>query len=246
MAPLIFLNKTSNTADEINLAKTDFPFAAKLGTFIKKTNIIRDYYKDLLNNKSFWPKEVWSLYRKTLPELRFGESSDVACLNHMITDTLDEIPVCIEYLSKIQNPKVFRFCAIPQIKSLAILAEAYGNRNVFTGIIQIRKGLYASILNNCNNIKEVKEWYQKFASQILDKVNSNDPNATRIIETLNILKAKKNLIPYQFQEIITILLIVSTLLLIAMCMLYIRPNFTMENGGLIFRLTKPPDCSIQT
>jgi|TARA_B110000495_G_C23027727_1_gene611127 farnesyl-diphosphate farnesyltransferase len=232
--------------ESTTLNETDFPFAAKLGTFIKKTNIIRDYYKDLLNNKSFWPKEVWSLYRKTLPELRFGESSDVACLNHMITDTLDEIPVCIEYLSKIQNPKVFRFCAIPQIKSLAILAEAYGNRNVFTGIIQIRKGLYASILNNCNNIKQVKEWYQKFASQILDKVNSNDPNATRIIETLNILKAKKNLIPYQFQEIITILLIVSTLLLIAMCMLYIRPNFTMENGGLIFRLTKPPDCSIQT
>ena len=113
-------------------------------------------------------------------------------------------------------------------------------------LFNIRKGLYASILNNCNNIKQVKEWYQKFASQILDKVNSNDPNATRIIETLNILKAKKNLIPYQFQEIITILLIVSTLLLIAMCMLYIRPNFTMENGGLIFRLTKPPDCSIQT
>ena len=193
-----------------------------------------------MNNKSFWPKEVWSLYRKTLPELRFGESSDVACLNHMITDTLEEIPICIEYLTKIQNPKVFRFCAIPQIKSLAILAEAYGNRNVFTGIIKIRKGLYASILNNCNNIQQVKDWYQKFASQILDKVNSNDPNATRTIEILGELKAKKNFIPYQFQELVTILIIVAVVLLIGMCILYIRPNFTMENGGLTFRLTKPP------
>jgi len=225
------------------LNEGDFNYAAKLGTFVKKTNIIRDYYKDLLHTKSFWPKEVWSLYRKTLPELRFGESSDVACLNHMITDTLEEIPLCIEYLSKIQNPKVFRFCAIPQIKSLAILAEAYGNRNVFTGILQIRKGLYASILNNCNNIQEVKSWYQKFASQILDKVNSNDPNATRIIETLNELKAKKNFIPSQFQELITILIIISTILLIGTCILYIRPNFTMENGGLTFRLTKS-DCPV--
>jgi farnesyl-diphosphate farnesyltransferase len=226
--------------ESTTLNEHDFNYAAKLGTFIKKTNIIRDYYKNLLNNKSFWPKEVWSLYRKTLPELRFGESSDVACLNHMITDTLEDIPICIEYLTKIQNPKVFRFCAIPQIKSLAILAEAYGNRNVFNGIIQIRKGLYASILNSCNNIQQVKSWYQKFASQILDKVNSNDPNASRTIEILTQLNAKKNFIPYQFQELISILIIVSVVLLLGMCILYIRPNFSMENGGLTFRLTKPP------
>ena len=226
--------------ESTTLNEQDFKFAAKLGSFVKKTNIIRDYYKNLLNNKSFWPKEVWSLYRKTLPELRFGESSDVACLNHMITDTLEDIPVCIEYLTKIQNPKVFRFCAIPQIKSLAILAEAYANRNVFNGIIQIRKGLYASILNSCNNIQQVKGWYQKFASQILDKVNSNDPNASRTIEILTQLNAKKNFVPYQFQELITILIIVAVVLLIGMCILYIRPNFSMENGGLTFRLTKPP------
>ena len=226
--------------ESTTLNEQDFNYAAKLGTFVKKTNIIRDYYKDLLNNKSFWPKEVWALYRKTLPELRFGESSDVACLNHMITDTLEDIPVCIEYLTKIQNPKVFRFCAIPQIKSLAILAEAYGNRNVFNGIIQIRKGLYASILSGCNNIQQVTGWYQKFASQILDKVNSNDPNASRIIEILTQLNAKKNFVPYQFQELITILIIVAVALLIGMCILYIRPNFSMENGGLTFRLTKPP------
>ena len=61
----------------------------------------------------------------------------------------------MEYLSKIENPKVFRFCAIPQIRSMALLAEAYGNRNVFTGIIDIRKGLYANILNNTNNMKQV-------------------------------------------------------------------------------------------
>jgi len=229
-------NLESNSFD-----KNDFIFAAKLGSFVKKANIIRDYYKDLLNNKSFWPREVWSLYRKTLPELRFGESSDVACLNHMITDTLEDIPLCIEYLSKIQNPNVFRFCAIPQIKSLAILAEAYGNRNVFNGIVEIRKGLYASILNNCNNIQQVKGWYQKFASQILDKVNSNDANATRILEMLNELKAKKNFIPYQFQELVSILLIVTIFLLVGMCLFYIRPNFNYENGGFTFRLTQPPD-----
>tara|TARA_B100001287_G_C22671280_1_gene525398 strand:- start:1005 stop:2396 length:1392 start_codon:yes stop_codon:yes gene_type:complete len=217
--------------------------ANKMGSFLKKTNIIRDYYKDLLNKKSYWPKDVWSLYRKTLPELRFGESSDVACLNHMITDALEDIPYCIEYLSKIQNPKVFRFCAIPQIRAMAILAEAYGNRNVFTGIITIRKGLWASILNTCNNIKDVQEWYQKFSSQILDKVSSNDPNATRIVETLKELKAKKNYIPYQFQELVSILLIVSIIFVISMCVLYVRPNFYFENGAFTFRLIPPPTTS---
>jgi farnesyl-diphosphate farnesyltransferase len=224
-------------------AEGDNILANKMGCFLKKTNIIRDYYKDLLNEKSYWPKDVWSLYRKTLPELRFGESSDVACLNHMITDALEDIPYCIEYLSKIQNPKVFRFCAIPQIRAMAILAEAYSNRNIFTGIITIRKGLWASILNTCNNMKDVREWYQKFSSQILDKVHSNDPNATRIVESLKELKAKKNYIPYQFQELVSILLIVSIIFVIAMCVLYIRPNFYFENGAFTFRLIPPPDIS---
>lgn len=223
-----------------------YPLALKLGSFISKTNIIRDYYKDLLKNKSFWPKEVWSLYRKTLPELRFGESSDVACLNHMITDALEDIPFCIEYLSKIENPKVFRFCAIPQIRSMAILAEAYGNRKVFTGIINIRKGLYASILSNCNNMKDVNKWYKKFSSQIYDKVNSNDPNVSRITEILGNLKAEKNFIPYQFQELIGILLIVATILIVCMCIFYIRPNFNFENGGFTFRLTSPPPAPIDS
>jgi len=218
-----------------------YSLATKLGGFISKTNIIRDYYKDLLKTKSFWPKSVWSLYRKTLPELRFGESSDVACLNHMIADALEDIPYCLEYLSKIENPKVFRFCAIPQIRSMALLAEAYGNRNVFTGIIDIRKGLYANILNNTNNMKEVNGWYKKFASQILDKVQSNDPNVTRITEILGNLKAEKNFVPYQFQELIYTILIISVFIVIGMCLFYIRPNFNYEKGGFTFRLTNPPD-----
>ena len=93
-------NLEANTMDS-----SCFILAAKLGSFISKTNIIRDYYKDLLKNKSFWPREVWSLYRKTLPELRFGESSDVACLNHMITDALEDLPNCMEYLCKMVTEK---------------------------------------------------------------------------------------------------------------------------------------------
>ena len=127
------------------------------------------------------------------------------------------------------------------MKSMAILAEAYGNRKVFTGIINIRKGLYASIRNNCNNMKDVNKWYKKFASQIYDKVNSNDPNVSRITEILSNLKAEKNYIPYQFQELVSILLIVGIILIVGMCVFYIRPNFNFENGGLTFRITAPPE-----
>ena len=124
---------------------------------------------------------------------------------------------------------------------MALLAEAYGNRNVFTGIINIRKGLYANILNNTTNMKQVNTWYKTFASQILDKVHPNDPNVTRITEILGNLKAEKNFVPYQFQELIYTILIVSVFVVIGMCIFYIRPNFNYEKGGFTFRLTNPPD-----
>ena len=90
-------------------------------------------------------------------------------------------------------------------------------------------------------MKDVNKWYKKFASQIYDKVQANDPNVSRITEILSNLKAEQNYIPYQFQELVSILLIVGVIIIVAMCIFYIRPNFNFENGGFTFRMTAPPE-----
>lgn len=39
----------------------------------------------------------------------------VACLNEMITDALECVPECMEYMAMLKTEEVFRFCAIPQV-----------------------------------------------------------------------------------------------------------------------------------
>jgi farnesyl-diphosphate farnesyltransferase len=41
----------------------------------------------------------------------------VACLNEMITDALECVPECMEYMTMLKTEEVFRFCAIPQVCS---------------------------------------------------------------------------------------------------------------------------------
>lgn len=43
----------------------------------------------------------------------------VACLNEMITDALECVPECMQYMTMLKTEEVFRFCAIPQVTFLA-------------------------------------------------------------------------------------------------------------------------------
>lgn len=36
------------------------------------------------------------------------------CLNEMVTNAMDHVEDCIDYLTKLHEPTVFNFCAIPQ------------------------------------------------------------------------------------------------------------------------------------
>jgi len=104
-----------------------------MGLFLQKTNIIRDYLDDIDHKRIFWPKEIWSLYGNSLQDFKQHENATQAvfCLNHLITDALELIPDCLEYMSKLKDPKVFNFCAIPQIMAIATLALCYSNYGVF-------------------------------------------------------------------------------------------------------------------
>lgn len=49
--------------------------ANAMGLFLQKTNIIRDYLEDQVDQRTFWPREIWGRYAPTLASLRPGHSS---------------------------------------------------------------------------------------------------------------------------------------------------------------------------
>lgn len=50
-----------------------------------------------------------------------------------VLDALQHVPYSIEYMQRLQNTQVFRFCAIPQIMAIGTLALCYDNGKVFEG-----------------------------------------------------------------------------------------------------------------
>jgi farnesyl-diphosphate farnesyltransferase len=156
-----------------------------MGLFLQKTNIIRDYLEDYVDGRTFWPQEVWRQYtlQNDLGEFTRPENGVQAlhCLNHLITNALECVPECLEYLDLLHTPEVYRFCAIPQVMAIATLAELYDNPQVFTGVVKIRKGMAAKLIVESSDPACVHKWFQHFARQILARVSSpshqTDPNA---------------------------------------------------------------------
>jgi len=42
-------------------------------------------------------------------------------LNELVTDALECVPECVEYMKMLKTEEVFRFCAIPQVGPLFAL-----------------------------------------------------------------------------------------------------------------------------
>ena len=108
--------------------------ANTMGLFLQKTNIIRDYLEDYVDGRAFWPQQVWKKYAPSgdLGELAKPEAREraVACLNELVTDALECVPECMEYMAMLKTEEVFRFCAIPQVMAIATLADLYDNPKV--------------------------------------------------------------------------------------------------------------------
>lgn len=92
----------------------------------------------------------------SLPE---NQASALNALNHLVCNAMELFPDCLEFLSKLRNPSVFAFCAIPQAMALATLNLVYNNPNIFRPLspsskscgVKIRKGQACWILNNCTD-----------------------------------------------------------------------------------------------
>jgi farnesyl-diphosphate farnesyltransferase len=154
----------------------------EMGIFLQKTNIIRDYLEDLNEGRTFWPRDIWSKYAPSLLELRTGEKSkSLECLNELILDAYKHVPAVIRYLESIKDPKVFKFCAIPQVMAIATLERLVNNPDVFTGVVKIRKGLMLSLFQYTARIEEVKGIFSTYSDALL----SNIPNTQDIHKEAN-------------------------------------------------------------
>ncbi len=164
-----------------------------MGLFLQKTNIIRDYNEDLMADRTFWPREVWSKYSSTLSGLKSIEDDESnLCLNHLVTDALKHGGDCLAYLKSIRDPMVFQFCAIPQVMAMATLAAVYNNNHVFHRNVKIRKGLAAKLILQTQKYQDAQTIFENFAIDIFNKIPTNDPNGYLTATFLRRLINKKS------------------------------------------------------
>ncbi|MEM7103537.1 MAG: squalene synthase [Bacteroidota bacterium] len=158
--------------------KEEVELSVSMGSFLQKTNIIRDYYQDLDLKRRFWPAGIWRQYAENLEDFykKPKKRKSLACLNHLVTDALRHAGDCLEYMSKLKEDKVFRFCAIPQVMAFATLARLYNNPDVFRSTVKIRKGQTARIFMTCNTFEDTLRFFDSSASILRKKLNTADPN----------------------------------------------------------------------
>ncbi|MQM13925.1 hypothetical protein Taro_046853, partial [Colocasia esculenta] len=154
-----------------------------MGLFLQKTNIIRDYLEDINEvpkSRMFWPRQIWSKYADKLEDFKYEKNSKkaVECLNDMVTNALMHAEDCLKYMSSLRDPAIFRFCAIPQVMAMATLALCYNNLEVFRGVVKMRRGLTAQIIDHTGNMSDVYCAFFDFSGMLKAKVDKNDPNAT--------------------------------------------------------------------
>nr|GMD07075.1 squalene synthase [Ipomoea batatas] len=74
-----------------------------------------------------------------------------------------------------------------QMMSMGTLAMCYNNIQVFRGVVQIRPGLTAKIIDRAKTMEDVYNVFYDFSCMIRSKVNINDPNASKTLERLEII-----------------------------------------------------------
>ena len=172
----------------------DEAMANSMGLFLQKTNIIRDYLEDLEEGRTWYPREVWSLYAGQLADLAQppNRAQALQCLNHLVTDALRHIPDVFTFMSRIKNPTVFSFCAIPQVMAVATLELLYNNGGVFEGVVKIRKGLAVQLMLQSRNYDQLLAVFERFTLRFEKKlgiVAADDASLEQTRKNLNVARA---------------------------------------------------------
>nr|AFN61199.1 squalene synthase [Chlorophytum borivilianum] len=164
-----------------------------MGLFLQKTNIIRDYLEDINEipkSRMFWPRQIWNKYADKLEDFKYEENSEkaVQCLNDMVTNALDHAEDCLQYMSALKDIAIFRFCAIPQVMAIGTLALCYNNVKVFRGVVKMRRGLTAKVIDQTRTMSDVYGAFFEFSSLMKTKVNDLDPNAALTLKRIEAIQ----------------------------------------------------------
>jgi farnesyl-diphosphate farnesyltransferase len=125
-----------------------------LGSFLQKTNIIRDFREDAEDRRFFWPREIWGA-----PEYGPDGRTPATCIlqllqepqraqwvqSAIILDALRHACDALDYLRLLKNQSVFNFAAIPAMMAIATLDLCFMNPEMFKRNIKIRKAKAAEV-----------------------------------------------------------------------------------------------------
>ena len=95
-------------------------------------NIIRDFSKDYVNGKTFWPKMLFKKHRLEVSDAFVGKNAEKRklILSEMVQSAESHIDATLEYLKNL--PVELRFaCAIPFYMAVPTLAKCSGNDEIF-------------------------------------------------------------------------------------------------------------------
>ncbi|KAM3287580.1 squalene synthase [Capsicum chacoense] len=163
-----------------------------MGLFLQKTKITRDYLEginEVPKCRMVWPRQIWSKYVNKLEDLKYEENSikAVQCLNEMVTNALSHVEDCLNYISTLRDPAIFRFCAIPQVMAIGTLAKCYNNIEVFRGVVKIRRGLTAKVIDRTRTKADVYGAFFDFSCILKSKVEYKEPNAAKTLKRLEVI-----------------------------------------------------------
>lgn len=150
-----------------------------MGQFLQQTNIIRDIKEDHDSNRYFWPREVWSKYVDSLPDIFLPENKEKAlrCQSEMILIALQRADDCLFYMAGVREQSVFNFVAIPQSMAIATLELCFQNYSMFQRNIKITKGSACHLMmQSTQNLQLVCEVFRQYARKIHHKNNPRDPH----------------------------------------------------------------------
>lgn len=170
-----------------------------MGLFLQKTNIIRDYAEDLEDKRSFWPREIWSQYAKSLPDLAKPDQTGkgLQCINALVLNALSHVTDVLTYLSSVHEQSSFQFCAIPQVMAIATLDLVCNNPDVLHRNVKIRKGSTCRLILESRTLRGCVAIFQRHLRAIKRQIPVQDPNYLKI----NIQVAKiEQFIEEMYQE----------------------------------------------
>nr|QGM12285.1 squalene synthase-like 3 [Transformation vector pV1]QGM12289.1 squalene synthase-like 3 [Transformation vector pV2-P]QGM12292.1 squalene synthase-like 3 [Transformation vector pV2-U] len=164
-----------------------------MAMFLGKINVIRDIKEDVLEDppRIWWPKEIWGKYLKDLRDIIKPEyqKEALACLNDILTDALRHIEPCLQYMEMVWDEGVFKFCAVPELMSLATISVCYNNPKVFTGVVKMRRGETAKLFLSVTNMPALYKSFSAIAEEMEAKCVREDPNFALTVKRLQDVQA---------------------------------------------------------